>query len=169
MRTPRRCRRLEHRERRADGLGPLDGDQQGDPPAADYGVDVGGPLDDGHISPVEVCDLAGQRDDLQGAPQRRLPDELLLGEDGQDLEHHAARSQSGQPVVSERVGRAALAPVHAGQQQVVVRVGDGHRCLRRSGHPHTRPSAARSRGSAAAVQARGPTALTMTRQPPPGT
>ena len=113
---PETVQGLEHRDRRADRLGPFDGEQQGDAAAADDPVDVDGCLGDGHIGPVEVCDLTGEGDDLQGSAQGRLADELLLGEDGKHLEHHAASTKPRQPVVAERVGHTPLAPVHAAQQ-----------------------------------------------------
>ena len=48
------------------------------------------------------------------------PDELLLGEDGQHLEDHAAGPQLRQPEVAERVGMAPLTLVLDAQQQIVV-------------------------------------------------
>ena len=98
---------------------------------------------------MDVSDASSFFEQQQGAPQGALADVLVLGEDRQELQVHAARAQLGQPVVPEGVGAAAFSLMQDREQQVVVSVGDAD------------PGVAHA--------ASGPTALTMTRHPPPGT
>ena len=76
---------------------------------------------------MELGDLPGKADDLEGSSQRSLADELFLGEDREHLKHNTAGAQSGKPIVTERVADTALAPMLTRKQQVVVRVSDRER------------------------------------------
>ena len=97
---------------------------------------------------MHVGQAAGLLQHLQAPAQRALAHVLLLGEDREHLEGHAAGPQLRQPEVAERVGDAPLALVQDTQQQVVVAVR--HR-QRRHHHQEVVPAllASRRRASCA--------------------
>lgn len=84
---------VEQLEGVAHRLTALEGEDERDAAALDRGPDLVAPLADRHVGGVHVGQAAGLLEHLQAPAQRALPHVLLLGEDREHLEGHAAGPQ----------------------------------------------------------------------------
>ena len=112
------------------------GYEQGDAPAVDDRVDVTRILDKSDLSRMHASDIPRHVDHFEAPPEGSFTDELLLGENRQNLEDDTTFTQPGQPVVAERVEHSALAAMKTGHQQVVMRICDQRGCTCRLAHTY---------------------------------